>query len=85
MLCSIDKDGLMNGYDFDLIKYTSKNLNLPVIASGAGSYSDFQNAIINGASAVAASSIFYFTHHTPNEAKSFLLAKNIPIRRTFKL
>ena len=72
MLCSIDKDGLMNGYDFDLIKYTSKNLNLPVIASGAGSYSDFQNAIINGASAVAASSIFYFTHHTPNEAKSFI-------------
>ena len=34
MPCSIDKDGLMNGYDFDLIKYTSKNLNLPVIASG---------------------------------------------------
>ena len=85
MLCSIDKDGLMNGYDLDLIKYVSKSLNLPIIASGgAGSYSDFEHAIDNGAAAVAASSIFHFTYRTPNEAKNFLLKKNIPIRKTFK-
>ena len=84
MLCSIDKDGLMKGYDQELIKYVSKNLNLPLIASGgAGSYSDFKTAIYNGASAVAASSIFNFTYRTPNDAKDYLLSANIPIRKTF--
>lgn len=85
MICSIDKDGLMNGYDQELISYTSKSLRLPLIASGgASSYSDFKIAIKNGASAVAAASMFHFTYRTPNEAKDFLLAENIPIRKIFK-
>ena len=85
MLCSIDNDGLMNGYDQNLIKYVSQNINLPLIVSGgAGSYEDFEIAIKNGSSAVAAASIFHFTYRTPNEAKSYLLSKNIPVRKFFK-
>jgi len=85
MLCSIDKDGMMNGYDQDLIKYISKNINIPLIVSGgASSYEDFEKAIINGASAVAAASIFHFTYRTPNEAKDYLLSKKIPVRRYLK-
>ena len=85
ILCSIDQDGVMKGYDLDLIKYVTKNINLPLIASGgAGTYSDFEKAINSGASAVAAASMFHFTYRTPNEAKNYLLPKGIPIRKTFK-
>lgn len=84
LLNSIDKDGLMKGYDQDLIKYVSRNINLPLIASGGAScYKDFALAIDNGASAVAASSIFHFTQMTPNEAKEYLLLKGFPIRKAF--
>ena len=73
---------MMLGYDQELISYISNNINIPIIASGgAGSYSDFEKAIRNGASAVAAS-IFHFTHRTPNEAKDYLITKNIPVRKS---
>jgi cyclase len=86
ILCSIDNDGMMTGYDQELIRYITKNLNLPIISSGgAGSYKDFEIAIKNGASAVAAASIYHFTYRTPNEAKEHLISKKLPIRRTFKL
>ncbi len=82
ILCSIDKDGMMEGYEQELIAYISSNINIPIIASGgAGSYTDFEKAIRNGASAVAAASIFHFTYRTPNEAKNYLFSKNIPVRK----
>jgi cyclase len=85
ILCSIDQDGLLQGYDQELIKYVSNNINIPLIASGgASSFEDFKIAIQNGASAVAAASMFHFTYRTPNEAKEFLLNKGIPIRQPLK-
>ena len=85
MLCSIDRDGMMTGYDQELLKHVSENINVPVIISGGASeYNDFEEAILNGASAVAASSIYHFTYRTPNEAKDYLLSKNIPVRRYFR-
>ena len=82
MLCSIDKDGLLEGYDQKLIEYVSKNINIPIIASGgANNFKDFEQALKNGASAVAASSIYHFTHHTPFEVKKFLSSKGVPVRK----
>lgn len=64
---SIDKDGLMKGYDLDLIKEVSKAVKIPVIAvGGAGEELDFKHAINNYASAVAAGSMFVF--HGPRKA-----------------
>ena len=59
---SIDRDGMMNGYDIDLIKSITKILKIPVICSGgARNIDDFKNAIkIGGASAVSAGSMFVF-------------------------
>jgi cyclase len=58
---SVDRDGLMNGYDLDLISLVSKYINVPVIASGgAGVLEHFHQAINAGASAVAAGSMFVF-------------------------
>lgn len=60
-LNSIERDGTFAGYDSDLIKAVSSNVNIPVVAiGGAGSVNDFALAVQNGASAVSAGSIFVF-------------------------
>jgi cyclase len=61
MICSIDREGSGQGYDFDLIGRVANAVGIPVIASGgAGSLTDFKNAVAQGASAVAAGDMFIF-------------------------
>jgi cyclase len=61
ILNSIDKDGLMNGYDYDLIKSIANNTKIPVVAlGGAGTLDDLSSAKKSGASAVSAGSLFIF-------------------------
>lgn len=58
---SIDKEGLMRGYDLELIEMISSLVNIPIVASGgAGSLKDMKYAIKAGASASAAGSLFVF-------------------------
>ena len=60
-LNSIDRDGMYTGYDLELIKTVSGILTIPlVICGGASSIDDFKPAIQQGASAIAAGSIFVF-------------------------
>lgn len=60
-LNSIIQDGMMNGYDYELIREVSESVQVPVIAcGGAGSLQDCRKAIDSGASAAAAGSIFVF-------------------------
>ena len=81
---SIDHDGLMKGYDNELIKITSSTVNIPVVVSGgAGNYQHFYEAYNNGADAFAAASIYHFTEQTPTEAKKFLSKKRVPIRKNY--
>ena len=61
LINSIDNDGMMKGYDLDIIKTTCENLNIPVIScGGAGTLHDIANAVKAGASAVSAGSMFVF-------------------------
>jgi len=82
LLTSIERDGTMEGYDLNLIRMVSDAVGIPVIASGgARDYEDFLRAITDGgASAVAAASIYHWTHQTPGEAKRFLHEHGIPVR-----
>jgi imidazole glycerol-phosphate synthase subunit HisF len=58
---SIDNDGTYVGYDLELIREITKAVEIPVIAcGGASSINDFIEAKKNGASAVAAGSMFVF-------------------------
>ena len=80
----IDHDGLMQGYNNDLIQLTSSLVNVPIVASGgAGSYEHFYEAYKNGADAFAAASIYHFTENTPTGAKKYLANKKVPIRENF--
>lgn len=62
ILQSVDRDGVMGGYDLDLIRAVSETVSIPVVAlGGAGSSSDLSKAYFNGyASAVAAGSLFVY-------------------------
>ncbi len=83
LITSIEKDGVMQGYDIDLIKTVTSVVNIPIIASGgAGNYEDMYKAYIEGgASAIAAASIFHFTQQTPREAKLYLQQKGVNTRK----
>ena len=68
ILNSVDQDGLMNGYDVDMIAAISEELTIPVVAcGGAGRIDHLIEAVKKGkASAVAAGSMFVF--HGPHKA-----------------
>lgn len=81
ILCSIDRDGTMSGYDIETINKIIDHINIPLIISGgAGSKEDIYNAFNCGASAASISSLFHFTEITPKEIKEYLKEKNIPVR-----
>lgn len=62
LLNSIDRDGMMQGYDIELIKKIAHNISIPLIVlGGAGNIQHMHEAIkTGGASAVAAGSFFVF-------------------------
>jgi cyclase len=55
---------------------------IPVIASGGVGTLDHlaDGALIGGADAVLAASIFHFGEHTVGEAKEHLAARGVPVR-----
>lgn len=81
LLTSIDNDGRMAGYDLDLVSAVSSAVSIPVIVSGgAGQVEDFEAALVAGASALSAASIFHFTEITPLNVKQFLAGRGRPVR-----
>lgn len=61
ILNAVDRDGEMKGYDLDLIRAASKNVDVPLVAlGGAGSIDHFKEAVEAGASATAAGAMFVF-------------------------
>jgi cyclase len=86
ILTSINKEGTFKGFDIELIKKLTHEVNIPIVANGgAGSIDDFVKAIIEGgASAVAAGSFFVYKGETrgilinypeQNELKEKFLSK----------
>jgi len=82
LLTSMDKDGTKEGYDIELTKMVSKNVNIPIIASGgAGVPKHLYEVLVKGkADAVLASSIFHRREYSIIEVKDFLIQKGVKIR-----
>ena len=83
LITSIDNEGMMNGYDIDLVKKIMDQVKIPVIASGgAGEYSHATQLIKKtDVSAVAVSSMFHFTELTPSGLRKDLELNNIMVRK----
>lgn len=81
-LHAIDRDGMAEGYDIDLIELVCKSTKLPVIAcGGVGRMEDYAPAIIKGgASAVAAANIFHFSELTDRRGKRALKRAGVNVR-----
>ena len=82
LLTSMDSDGTKGGFDNALNQAVSKEVEVPVIASGgAGTLDHLADAIIKGkTSAVLAASIFHFGTFTIKEAKEHLHSRGLPVR-----
>jgi cyclase len=82
LLTSMDRDGTGAGYDTELLHAVASSVTIPLIASGGVGVLDHLAAGLEaGADAVLAASIFHFGQHTIGEAKAFLAARGLEIRR----
>lgn len=78
----IDRDGMMQGYDIELLRRMISISTVPVIAgSGAGTFIHLKEALEAGADAVACGSLFNFGDNNPLRAKAFLKNYGIPLKR----
>ncbi len=82
LLTSMDKDGTKDGYDLELTRTVSRNVTIPVIASGgAGTLEHIYEAFTEGlADAALAASIFHFGVFTIPQTKRYLEERGISIR-----
>ncbi len=82
LLTSMDCDGTKAGYDIELTRTISENVNVPVIASGgAGTKEHFYEALTEGkAEAALAASLFHYNELEISEVKEYLKSKNVPVR-----
>lgn len=82
LLTSMDRDGTKLGYDTELLKKITNELEIPVIASGGvGNINHLIDGIKKGgASAVLAASIFHFGEITIKEVKNKLSEKGLNVR-----
>lgn len=79
----MDTDGVKNGYDIELMRIISEEVDVPVIASGgAGKKEDFYDVFSVGkADAALAASVFHFKEIIISDLKEYLYNKGIPIRK----
>ncbi len=81
LLTSMDRDGTRDGYDTDLLRAISSQVDVPVIASGgAGEPQHLVDAFEAGADAVLLASLLHYGHYSVAELKQYLAAAGVPIR-----
>ena len=83
LINSIDDDGSLLGYDFDLIKNFDNFLNCPVLMlGGCGNWQHILDLFNNtDVSAACTQNIYHFTEESVKSAKNFLIQNNVNIRK----
>lgn len=82
LLTSMNHDGTKQGFAIDLTAQLTRELPVPVIASGGGgTMQHFKDVFTNGlADAALAASIFHFREISIPDLKKYLKEENIPVR-----
>lgn len=83
LLTSMDRDGTRDGFELTVTRAITDAVDIPVIASGGvGTLQHLADGVTQGgADAVLAASIFHFGEFTVGEAKAFMAAQGITVRR----
>ena len=81
-LNSIDADGTKEGYELNLNRLISSNVNIPVIASGGAGTPEHIFQVLDGDKSDAAliASMTHYGEYTIREIKEYLLQKGIKVR-----
>jgi cyclase len=80
---SMDADGTKSGFDLELIAAVRVVSSVPIIASGgAGNLDHFAPAVVAGADAVLAASVFHHGEMTVGDVKTAMASQGIQIRET---
>ena len=82
LLTSMDADGTKAGFDLELTRAVVDAVSIPVVASGGvGTLQHLvDGAVVAGADAVLAASIFHFGEHTIADAKQALMDAGVTVR-----
>jgi cyclase len=81
LLNSMDFDGTKSGFDLPMLTAVRRAVTVPIIASGgAGAVEHFAPAVVAGADAVLAASVFHFRELTIAQVKAAMAAEGIVVR-----
>ena len=82
MISSVDSDGLMKGFDLELVKSISDIIKIPIIASGGAGNSNHIASVINDSKcdAVAVGSLLHYEIESVEQIKLKLKKQNIKVR-----
>lgn len=82
LFTSMNHDGTKNGFAIDALRKLTKDLNIPVIASGgAGKIQDFEDVFRDSkVEAALAASVFHYKEIEMKQLKKELSEKGIPVR-----
>ncbi len=82
LLTSMDRDGTKAGFDLELLRAATSAVSIPVIASGGAGTADHlaDGALLGGASAVLAASVFHFGELRIGEVKDRMAQRGVTVR-----
>lgn len=82
IVTSIDKEGTLSGFDYELYRLMENISNVPLIASGgAGSYDDLVNLFKKtGCDACAVGKMLFLRDYDIVKFKSYLKGRKVPVR-----
>jgi imidazole glycerol-phosphate synthase subunit HisF len=82
VVTSVDQDGMMHGFDTELVNKVSGLTRKPIIAVGGGGNMVHYKTLFSetAVEAVGSASIFHFTQHTPLDIKKAVQEIGKPVR-----
>lgn len=86
ILTSVNNDGMMNGFDIELVQIVEKIIDVPIVVAGGGGEPEHFKELFTKTNieAVGAASIFHFTRYTPYDLKKAIASVGKPVRITEK-
>ena len=81
LLTSMDTDGVQKGFDHEMLTTVTKNVSIPVIASGGvGKLNHFYLGHQTKATGLLAASVFHSGKYNIQQVKQYLKTKGVPVR-----
>ena len=83
LLNNVDNDGMLNGYDLELVSRITESVDVPVIACGGCSSLDDINKVVNESHASAAAAGSFFVFHGKHKAVLITYPEYDSLQRIF--